>query len=886
MSELLKNKVCINKLQFAMTTPTVFITIFLCCSGLLSAQTTAIQDIIPIKPRCIGPMGIGRVNTVAVYQKNPDLIFIGAASGGVWRSLDGGNSWLPVFDDQPTQSIGAVAVDQKNPGTVWAGTGDGEPRNTISLGAGIYKSTDTGRTWRCMGLEKTLSIRRVIIDPSNSNIIYVAAMGNPFSTHKQRGLYKTEDGGKNWKLILHTNDTSGCSEIVINPKKPKELYASMYQFKRTAWSFFSGGEGSGLYKTRDGGKNWVKLDTAIGLPSGSLGNIGLAIAPSNPEVVYALVESKYPGLFRTSDGGKHWKLVNNQKSIRIRPFYFQGIVCDPKNENVIWSLTTRLQKSTDGGKTFEEMNIFHLDQQSLWISAENSSLLMVGNDGGFGISKNGGYSWRQSEQLAIAQIYHVNVDNSIFPYHVMGGLQDNGSWYGTAYGANENFFNDQWVVLQGGDGFDVLPDDDNSNWAFTLTQGGILHRTSIKYNYSKYLKPNFEGTIKLRNNWNTAIAVDPFNKDGYYYGSQFLHYGNNNEQPTKIISPDLTTNDSIKYNISLVGGLTPEKGEAEQHCTILTIAPSTVQKGVIWIGTDDGNIQLTTDNGANWNNLTDRLPDLPKGCWIPQIKPSSYSPDEAFVVANHYRLGDTIAYVYRTKDKGKTWQRIVDSEKVDGYALCIVQDPVQPNLIFVGTSKGLFVSVDDAKTFEHWRTGFPAVQVADMTIQNRESDLVIATFGRSFWVFDNIEPFRQMAKSRSFIDSPLFVFDVPVVDTFSVYRNRVHYEKRMRRRFIPRISLDDKPKGFMVSLYISPRNVKLKQDTAHISIVNSDYNHIEEIGKFPVEIGFNRLFFHLPKLEETLKLETSGKYKMKIIISNAMVEVPLVVDPNVFLMIK
>ncbi|NCU05438.1 MAG: hypothetical protein GXC73_15820, partial [Chitinophagaceae bacterium] len=725
---------------------------------------------------------------------------------------------------------------------------------------------------------KTLSIRRIVIDPSNSNIVYVAAMGSPFSSHPERGLYKTINGGKTWKLLLHTNDSSGCADLVINPKNPAELYASIYQFKRTPWNFKSGGEGSGLYKTVDGGKKWQRLDTSVGLPSGNLGKIGLAMSNKNPKTVYALVEATHSGLFKTNDGGKHWQLVNQSHEIvRRRPFYFQDIVCDPNDDNILWSLTEELQKSVDGGKKFKISPTFHLDNHVLWISPADPSFLMLGNDGGFGISRNNGLEWNKAYQLALGQIYHVNTDNHS-PYHVMGGSQDEGTWFGEAYNsAPFSLYNSQWKQVNGGDGFDVIPDKSSIGWTINLTQVGDLRRTSTLYHIEKVMidGSRIRETTSLRNNWNTPIAKDPFNEQYYYYGTQFLHYGRITDRVLSKISPDLTTNDSLKYFAPNNGGLTPENTGAENYSTLLSIEPSRIRKGLIWIGTDDGNVQMTMDGGKKWTNLRDRLPGLPVGCRIPQIRASVHSADEAFVVANNYMLGDTAAYIYRTRDMGRNWERVVNSEKVKGHVLCVLQDPVQANLLFVGTSKGLFVSIDDGQNFEHWNTNFPCVQVTDMVIQERENDLVLATFGRSFWIFDNITPLRQLAKDPSFKISKLFVFELPVMDTFSIWR----FPKATIRTspLSPKpVTVENRPKGFEISFYINPN--KISSDSVTFYLTGTDDLLFKRgVTKF-VKSGFNRLYLTLPipKFPEI-------KYNLRIKTADAEEEIPIRMDASLFL---
>ncbi len=707
------------------------------------------------KPRNIGPASMsGRVTTIDAEVANPNHIWIGAASGGVWKTSNAGVSWTPVFDEQPILNIGALAIQQSNPSVVWVGTGEGNPRNSISIGEGIYKTMDAGRTWKRMGLELTRNIHRVIIDPSNPNTVYAGAIGNPYGQSKNRGVYKTTDGGDTWNQILFTNDTSGPGDMIMDPSNPNKLFVAMWHHYRNPYHLESGGKGSGLYMTIDGGKNFTKLGKEHGLPDGDLGRVGITISRSNPNVVYALVESKKSGLYKSEDGGYSWKLVNGQKSIvDNRPFYFQDVISDPLNENTLWYISQTVQKSIDGGKNFETIIPYsgiHPDHHAFWIHPTDNKYIIDGNDGGIGITRDGGKTWMFDEKIPVGQFYHINVDNEI-PYHVMGGMQDNGSWRGPAYtttqGGIRNF---DWDNLWGGDGFDVMPDAEDANWVYAMSQGGNVGRYNTVTGQSSYIKPPAPNAkTLLRFNWNAAIAQDPFDKKTIYFGSQFLHKSINKGAAWELISPDLTTNDSAKIDQRDNGGLSIDITGAENFCTIICIAPSAVQKGLIYIGTDDGKVQMTSDGGATWTDLTANITGLPKGAWIPQIRTSAFNVNEVFVVVNNYRQGDFAPYIFRSMDAGKTWMNMVDEKKVTGYALTVLQDPTEPNLIFVGTEQGMYISLDNGVQFQQWKNGYPSVSTYDFAIQEREADLAIATFGRSLWVLDDIRPLRKLAKAQT-----------------------------------------------------------------------------------------------------------------------------------------
>ena len=719
----------------------------------LSAQKISLSQFKDWKPRNIGPSGMsGRITTIDVLVDNPNIIYLGAASGGVWKTENSGNSWTPVFDEQPIQNIGCVAIQQSNPNIVWVGTGEGNPRNSLNIGEGIFKSMDAGRTWKRMGLEKTRNIHRILIDPTNPNTVYVAAIGNPYAEHPERGVYKTTDGGETWNLILHTNDTTGCGDLVMDPSNPNKLVAGMWQHRRTPWGFKSGGPGSGLYITIDGGKNWKKLGKSDGIPDGELGRIGLAFSTNQPSIIYAMIEATKNGLYKSEDGGFKWQLVNaDPRWVTNRPFYFQDIRVDPKNENRIYNIHDQVEVSEDGGKTFRTLIPYsgiHPDHHAWWIDPVNPDFMMDGNDGGIGITRDRGKNWTFDEKIPVGQFYHIAVDNEI-PYNVMGGLQDNGSWLGPAYTwTSSGIRNYYWQNVGGGDGFNVLPDPDGEGWVYSMSQQGSVGR----YNYLTGERwgirpPKMELGDKndLRFNWNTAIAQDPFDKNTIYFGGQFVFKSSNKGVSWDIISPDLTTNDSAKIDQSNNGGLTLDITGAENYCTIITIEPSKKEKDVLWVGTDDGNLQLTRDGGKTWTNFRGKIPGMPVGCWIPQIRASRYNAGEVFVVCNDYRRGDFKPYIFRTTDYGKTWTRMIDEKKVIGYALCVLQDPVEPNLIFAGTEQGLWISFDNGNTFEQWKNGYPSVSTYDLAIQERESDLVIATFGRAIWILDDINPLRKVA---------------------------------------------------------------------------------------------------------------------------------------------
>ncbi|MCB0447157.1 MAG: hypothetical protein KDD03_06530, partial [Gelidibacter sp.] len=744
--------------------------VMLLCVTLVTAQEFSLDLVKNMKPRNIGPGGMsGRVTAIDAVHSNPDIMYVGTASGGLWKSTSGGIKWEPIFDNEVTASIGSVAIQQSNPSVIWVGTGEGNPRNSLNGGYGIYRSLDGGKSWQLKGLEKTRHIHRVIIDPTNPNIVYAAAIGSPWGEHPERGVYKTTDGGETWNKILFANNKTGAADLIMDPTNPNKLIAAMWEHKRDPWFFNSGGEGSGLHITYDGGKNWRKVTEKDGFPKGNLGRIGVAIAPNKPNIVYALVEAEKNALYKSEDGGFKWKMINNKDDIGNRPFYYSEIYVDPQNENRVYSIYTYVNVSEDGGKNFDQLmpaygvdNGVHPDHHAWWIHPKNGNFMIDGNDGGMNITKDGGKSWRFIGNLPVAQFYHINVDND-FPYNVYGGMQDNGSWRGPAYVWRvQGIRNSYWQEISFGDGFDVVPDKDDSRYGWTMSQQGYVERYDWETGNNYIVRPTHpDANVELRFNWNSAINIDPFDNNTIYFGSQFVHKSTDKGNTWTLISPDLTTNDPEKLKQAESGGITMDATGAENHCTILVIEPSPVEKNMLWVGTDDGRVHTSQNGGQTWTDVTKNIKGLPTGSWIPQIKASNKNKGEALLVANDYRRFNFTPYAYRTKDYGKTWTRIVDETDVKSYTLSIIEDIEEPNLMFLGTDDGLYISLDAGTKWTKWTEGFPTVSVKDLVIHPREHDLVIGTFGRAAWVLDDIRPLREMAKNKNLINQKLELFTPP-----------------------------------------------------------------------------------------------------------------------------
>jgi len=764
-----------------------------------------------MKARAIGPAGMsGRVTAIDVVLSNPRVIYVGTASGGLWRSTSGGIDWSPIFDDQGDHSIGDVAVDQNNPDVIWVAAGEGNPRNSQSAGNGIYKSLDGGRTWKHLGLEETRNIHRLILHPTDPDVAYAGAIGSAWADTEARGVYKTTDGGETWEKILYVNARTGVGEMVMDPANPDKLIVATWEYRRWPWFFTSGGPGSGLHVTFDGGETWAQRTHEDGLPKGEWGRIGLAIAPSSPEVVYALVEAKKTALYRSEDGGFTWEKTADQ-NIGNRPFYYAEIYVDPKNENRVYNLYSRLSMSEDGGRTFEVMfdyNRIHPDHHAFWIHPDDPDYLINGNDGGMAISRDRGKTWRFVENLPLAQFYHINVDDAV-PYNVYGGMQDNGSWRGPAYvwraGGIRNAY---WEEVAFGDGFDVVPDPSDPRFGYAMSQGGNVRRYDLESGNSKSIRPVHPEGVALRFNWNAAIAADPFDAETIYYGSQFVHKSTNRGDAWEIISPDLTTDDPAKQKQLESGGLSFDVTQAENYTTIIAIEPSPLEEGVIWVGTDDGNVQLTRDGGGAWENLVSRIKGLPEGSWICQIRASRFQKGGAFVIADNHRYNDWTPYVFQTSDYGKSWKRLVQPDQVDGYALSLAQDPIEEKLIFLGTELGLYVTIDGGDNWTKWTNGVPTCSVMDMAIQEREHDLVLGTFGRSAYVLDDIRPLRVLAqKGIGTLDAELEIMPVPLT-----YQGAWRQASGTRFAGEAEFKGENRPDGIRLSFVSNPKPEEEKKD--------------------------------------------------------------------------
>jgi photosystem II stability/assembly factor-like uncharacterized protein len=744
----------------------------LASSVAVAAVTVDSGTISGLNARNIGSAAMsGRIAALAAYNKDGKVtLFVGAASGGVWKSSDGATTFKPVFDKQPVQSIGAIAVDPSNRDIVWVGTGEPWVRNSVSIGNGIYKSTDGGESWTHMGLPESERISKILVHPKNSNVVYACAPGKLWSDSSERGLYKTTDGGKTWALILKgANLSTGCAEVTMDPKSPNVLFASLWDFRRKAWTFRSGGEnasafsGSGLFRTTNSGQTWTEVtpEANEGFPAKPYGRIAVEIAPSNPQVVYAVVEGTRSALFYSSNGGKTWEERDRSRWMVWRPFYFSKLIIDPKDPDKLYKPNGEMIVSTDGGKSFGIAGGFtgmHGDIHDVWINPKNTQHVIAGDDGGLWLSYDGGSRWWKGENLPISQFYHVSADDKD-PYQVYGGLQDNSTWAGDSQYPG-GITNARWESLFWGDGFWTFPDPADPDFVYAELQGGYVGRVNRKTYEYRFIQPGAGYKEKLRWHWNTPIHLSPNQRGTLYIGAQFLFRSRDQGQSWERISPDLTTNDPAKQRQEESGGVTIDNSSAEMHTTIHTISESPRDGKVIWVGTDDGNLQLTRNGGKSWHNVIANVPGLPPFSAVAWVEASRHEPGVAYAAFDRHTFGDMDPWVYRTVDYGKSWRRIVaPAQGVRGYAHVIREDSVRPSLLFLGTEFGLWISLDGGRQWAQFKgSEFPNVAVRDLVVHPRESDLVLGTHGRGIWIVDDITPLRSLtpevlASDVAFLDA-------------------------------------------------------------------------------------------------------------------------------------
>jgi photosystem II stability/assembly factor-like uncharacterized protein len=733
-------------------------------SGLAADSSIDPARLAGLAVRSIGPAGMsGRVATVTGVESDPDILYIGGAGGGIWKTVNGGATWEPVFDSQTSQTslpIGTLAVFQANPAIVWAGTGEANLHESALSGDGVYRSLDGGKTWSHLGLEGTGHIARIVLHPTDPEVAWVAALGSMWTENPERGVFKTVDGGRTWSKVLFVDAKTGAADLAIDPRNPGKLYAAMWQHRRWPWIFRSGGPGSGLYVSLDGGRSWTRRTADDGLPDGDLGRIKLAVSRSNPEVVYAMVEAATSALLRSDDGGASFRTVNATQNLHLRPFYFSGLAVDPQWPNRVYNLDMSLHVSDDNGRTFRDLlggQGVHPDLHAMWIDPADPRHLVIATDGGVFVSHDRGRKAVFLSNLPLSQFYRIAVDQAV-PFNIYGGLQDNGKHRGPSDAWEAGGIQDHsWTFLGGGDGSTTLPDPADPDLGYAAAQQAGFERWDLKTGETKEIPPPEPAGVHLRFNFTPGFALDPFASGTLYTGSQFVHKSTDRGDTWTVISPDLTTNNPEWQHQDESGGLTPDVGGAENFTTITAIAPSPLKPGLLWVGTDDGRIHVTHDGGGAWTSVESHL-HAPTHVWVTRILPSRFDPASAFVVLDDHRRGDETPYVFRTDDYGATWKSLATPD-LQGHALCLEQDPVDRDLLFLGTARGLWISLDAGRRWMPWRHGLPAVAVTDLVVHPRDHDLVIATFGRGLYILDDVRPLREL--SPTILAKPLHLFAIP-----------------------------------------------------------------------------------------------------------------------------
>jgi photosystem II stability/assembly factor-like uncharacterized protein len=699
--------------------------------------------------RNIGPFRAGRSLAVAGHKDQPLTYYFGAVGGGVWKTEDGGNNWNYVGDSTfKSSSVGAIAVAESDPNVIYVGMGEADMRSNISYGDGMYKSTDAGKTWKFIGLPKADAIATIQVHPKDADLVYVAAVGNPFAPNKERGVFRSKDGGKTWDHILAKNDSTGAYHVKLDPNNPRIVYATLWQAYRNGHSMSSGGEGCGLYKSTDGGDTWVSLNQKPGMPKGLLGKIGIAVSGANSNRLYALIENDKGGLFTSADAGETWKMVNNDKNLWQRPWYYMNLEADPVNENSIIILNVNSFKSTDGGKTIRRLSVHHGDTHDVWINPKNPNNFIIGDDGGAEVTYNDGFTFSDID-IPTAQFYHVHVDND-FPYNIYGSQQDNSTVKIASRTNGYSIGIRDWQPVAGGESGYIAIDPINPKITYGGSYDGFLTKLNLdtkqEQNIMVYPENNMGHTSaqkKFRFQWTYPILFSPHDDTRLYCTSQYVHVTHDGGHSWEIISPDLTRNDP-KTTGATGGPITLDQTGAEIYATIFTLAESTLEKGNIWAGSDDGYLHVTRDNGKNWTKIN--VPENMMGDFslMSIIHPSVFKKGKAYLAATRYMFGDRKPYLFKTSDYGKTWEAIANGIPADEYTRVIREDPNKEGLLYAGTERGIYVSFNDGDTWQPLNLNMPISPVRDLQVHAREKDIVVATHGLSFWVLDDITPLHEI----------------------------------------------------------------------------------------------------------------------------------------------
>jgi photosystem II stability/assembly factor-like uncharacterized protein len=845
--------------------------------------------------RSIGPANMGgRTADVEGVAGNANIVYVATASGGLWKTVNAGVTWKPIFERQGTFSIGDIALAPSNPDVIWVGTGESNVRNSVSFGDGVYKSTDGGKNWQHMGLKDSEHISAIVIHPQNPDIVYVGAQGHAFGPNDERGVFMSTDGGKTWTKTLYIDREHGVSDLEIDPTNPNILYAGMWSFERKPWTHRSGSEKGGLYKSIDGGRSWNKLTN--GLPK-LIGRIGVRVAPSNPNVVYAILESKEGTLYRSDDRGDTFKEVSKNTSIVSRGFYYTRVRVDPNNENHIYAVASTLFESIDGGKSFRSITgKTHIDYHAFWLDAKNPKRMWVGEDGGIAVTYDAGENWEPVYNIPLGQFYQIHADNRLPFYYVMGGLQDNGAWTGPSRTREPaGILNDDWRMISFGDGFYAINNADEPELYISESQGGNILRTDFRTREQQQVNPWGRGSgdgpalgEKYRFNWNSPVLLSPHDKNTLYFGGNVVFKSTDFGKTWEQISPDLTTNNPEKQK-DAGGPVAFENSTAEYHTTIISLAESPVQKGQIWAGTDDGNLQMTID-GKNWSNIVRNVAGVGANSPVSHVEPSRTSAQTAYVAFDRHMLDDFRPYIFKTGDGGQTWSDIAGNLPSKAYVQVIREDPKNPSLLYAGTELGLFASYTGGREWIKLNLkNLPNVSVHDILVHPRENDLILATHGRSIWIFDDATPIQQMTAAILSSDAHLF----PI-------RPALRFATRFTRYGIgdKAFAGPNPPYGALITYFL--KNKPDDKATFKIQIIDQSGKLVQELDKPAKEKGLNRASWNLryggaevrrPSTEEETAFAgpprgpqvLPGSYTVKLIMGDKTYEEPVEVrlDPTI-----
>ena len=870
------------------------INLLLAIISLVILQTTA-QNTHPnlknLEWRPIGPANMGgRVTDIVGIPGDPSTYYVAGADGGIFKTTNNGVTMEALFTKEKSYSVGDLTIAPSDHNVLWLGSGEGDPRNSVSYGHGVYRSIDAGETWEHLGLKETERIKRIVVHPDDPDIACVCALGKEWGPNPERGVFKTTDGGKNWKKVLYINEDTGCSDIAIDLSNPRIMYAGMWTFRRKPWRFDDGGKETALYRTKDGGESWEKIMN--GLPKTDMARIGVSVAQSSPNIVYLITEFEDGGtLFRSENRGNSWKLVNDDPNLNFRPFYYSDMRVDPTNPQIMYTLSGRLSKSIDGGNSFKTIaQGVHGDHQSFWIDPLNSNRLLSGSDGGYQVSYDQGATWDIVNNVELSQFYQIAIDN-LHPYNVYGGLQDNGCWVGPSNSLNvAGILKRHWKRLSYGDGYYAVPIPGSEHEVYTNLQGGVPFHVNANTGVVRSIHPfpKITGSAgdaienhKYRFNWDAPIEISPHDPNTVYFGGNVIFKSSDRGHSWEVISPDLTTNDKEKQRTS-GGTIYQDNTAAEFHCSALYIAESPIEAGVIYVGTDDGNLQVTKDGGNSWNNVNKKLPGLPAYSWIGKIHASEHDAATAFVAIDNHRMNDFSPYAYVTKDYGKSWTKIVNGLPADDYVKVLRQDPHDPNVLFLGMDHGVFVSWDMGNNWTKINNNLPPVSVRDLRIHPRERDLIVGTHGRGVWILDDIRPIEEMSMAKN---KNAHVFPVRDATRWHYYQQIENLGQRTYAAKNPEygtnINVMTSKKGEPVSVAIQDKNgslVRTLKDTTTIEGVHRIVWDLRSEGALalnnPSKGGWRSGTFR--------PLVPPGEYSATVTVSGEEFTVPIIVlaDPR------